>query len=487
LILSGLVIAVAVLHLPSTPANPPGFHRDEASISYNAFTLSQNLHDQDGATMPLYFVSFGDYKSPLFVYLLAGVFRVTGPSAQIARELGATVVFAAIALLGLIAYRRSRNIAIAVGAFLLAGLTPWFYELGRVAFETVMEPFALAVFLLLLDWGYRSRRPYLVRAIPVGLALGAVTYVYAAGRLLAPLLAVALLVFAGRGRWRWLIATWVTYGAALLPLALYLHNHPGALTARYQRTTFIQSGMSVGTIARKTTSNYVHDMNLWHWISAGDPRPYLHTSNGAGQLLAAVVVLASVGVAVVITQRRSDLWWRYLLVAFVLAPIPAALTEDRYYSLRLLPIPLLLVVLAVPGLEALARLARDGWPARIALAVLAATVVVQLAQFEHSYRHHGPGRTEFFEAGVPPLLARAFSGARTVYVDYDDRYAQTHALWYAVSRGFGADRVSILPDGGVPPVGSVVFGRFQTCDFACREIDRSYDYWIARVTGPKPP
>jgi hypothetical protein len=75
----------------------------------------------------------------------------------------------------------------------------------------------------------------------------------------------------------------------------------------------------------------------------------------------------------------------------------------------------------------------------------------------------------------------------TVYVDFDDRYAQTHALWYAASRGFEADRVSILLDGGVPPVGSVVFGRFQTCDFACREIDRSYDYWIARVTGPKPP
>jgi hypothetical protein len=63
-ILGGLVIAICVFQLFSAPTNPPGFHRDEASISYNAFTLSQDLRDQDGARAPLYFVSFDDYKSP---------------------------------------------------------------------------------------------------------------------------------------------------------------------------------------------------------------------------------------------------------------------------------------------------------------------------------------------------------------------------------------------------------------------------------------
>jgi len=481
----GVVLFVIVFQLSITPANPPGFHRDEASVAYNAYTLSQDLRDQDGALLPLYIVSFDDYKSPLFVYLLAAVFRVTEPAAQVARQVAGAVVLGAVLVIGLIAYGRTRRISVAATAIVLAGLMPWLYELGRVAFETTMEPLLLAVFLLALDWGYRSQRSYLVRAIPVGLALGALAYVYAAGRLLAPLYALALLVFAGRGRWRWLLATWGTFAGTLIPLAVYWQNHPGALTARYERTTFIEKGMSLPTIVGKAISNYLDDVNLWHWVSSGDPRPYIHAW-GAGQLFGSVVVLAIAGAAIVLMRNRGDLWWRFVLVALVLSPIPAALTEDRHYALRLLPLPLLLVVLSIPALDLLLRAARDAWPARLAVAALVAGVVAQFAQFERSYENNGPTRTELFEAGVSPLLERAFAGNRSVYIDYDDRYAQTHALWYAVSHGMSSSRVSILPDGGIPPAGSIVFGRYQACDYICTELDRSHSYWIAKAAGTTP-
>jgi hypothetical protein len=35
-----------------TPSNPPGFVRDEASIAYNAYTISQTGRDQDGGLLP---------------------------------------------------------------------------------------------------------------------------------------------------------------------------------------------------------------------------------------------------------------------------------------------------------------------------------------------------------------------------------------------------------------------------------------------------
>jgi hypothetical protein len=478
-----VVLCVAVYQLWITPANPPGFHRDEASVAYNAYSLSRDLRDQDGGLLPLYIVSFGDYKSPLFVYVLAGVFRLTEPDPQVARQLAAVVVLCAVLLIGLLAFRRTRSVAVAAAAIALAGLTPWLYELGRVGFETAMEPLVIAVFLLALDWGYRSPRSYLIRGVPVGLSLGALAYVYAAGRLLAPLYALALLVFAGRGRWRWLLAVWGTFAVTMMPLAVYAHNHPGALTARYQSTTFIHGDMSPATVVGKAIWHYVQDVNLWHWVASGDPRPYIHAW-GAGQLFASVVVLAAAGAAVVLRQKRADLWWRFVLVALVLSPIPAALTEDRHYALRLLPVPLLLVVLAIPGLDVLFRAARKMWVARLAAAALAVGVVVQLAEFEHAYGTNGRDRTELFEAGVPPLLYRAFSEGQAVYVDFDDRYAQTHALWYAASHGIPRARVSILPDGGVPPAGSIVFGRFQACDYVCRELDRSHSYWIAQAVGP---
>jgi hypothetical protein len=485
--LTGLavVLGVALFQLWITPANPPGFHRDEASIAYNAYSISQDLRDQDGGLLPLYIVSFDDYKSPLFVYLLAGIFRLTEPDAQVARQLAAAVVLGAVLVVGLIALVRTRSVAVAVAAVVLAGLTPWLYELGRVAFDTALEPLVLAAFLFALHWASVSPRGAVARAIPVGLGLGALAYVYAAGRLLAPLFALGLLVFAGRGRWRWLLATWSTFVATLIPLAVYWRNHPGALTARYERTTFIEDDMSLPAIVGRAILNYLTDVNPWSWIASGDPRPYIHAGD-AGQLFAGVVALAIVGAVLVLRREQDDPWWRFVLVALLLAPIPAALTEDRHYALRLLPIPVLLIVLAVPALDLLIRAARRSWPARVALAALSAAVAVQFVQFEHAYESIGPARTEVFEAGVPALLERAFADSPTVYIDYDDRYAQTHALWYAVSHGVPPSRVSVLADGGIAPAGTIVFGRYQACDYICNELARSYSYWIARAGGPNP-
>jgi len=485
LLLAGVAVAVCAFQLYRTPGNPPGFHHDEASLAYNAWTISRDLRDQDGGFAPLYIVSYGDYKSPLFVYVLAGVFRVVYPSANAARELGAVSVLAAILLLGLLAYRRSRSAGVAAAVLALAGLTPWLYELGRTAFEATMEPLVIVLLLLALDRCFRGGRDLLLRGVPAGVLLGALTYVYAGGRLLAPLYALALLVFAGRGRWRRLGGIWGTFALTLIPLALYWHDHPGALTARYQSTTFIRDGMSWSSVVGDAAWNYVQDVSLWHWIVSGDPKPYIH-SWGAGQLFAAVAVLAAAGVGVVLLRRRADRWWLFVLVALLLSPIPAALTEDRHHAIRLLPLPVLLLVLAIPGLELLAdllRRPRTRTAAAAAAVVLAGGVVAQFAWFEHAFRVAGPQRDVFYEAGVPRLLSQVFGIGGAVYVDHDDRYAQTQALWYAVSNGLDRSRVTILPDGGAPPAGSFVFGRTQACDFACTQVAASGEFWVARADG----
>jgi hypothetical protein len=73
------VVAVMAFQLWVTPSNPPGYHRDEAALSYNAYSITTTGRDEDGAVMPLFFRSYGDYKSPLYPYMLAGIFKLTGP------------------------------------------------------------------------------------------------------------------------------------------------------------------------------------------------------------------------------------------------------------------------------------------------------------------------------------------------------------------------------------------------------------------------
>ena len=476
---AGVILAVAVFELWRTAATP-GFARDETSISYNAFSIARDGRNQSGHLLPLFFKEYSDYLSPIYVYLLALVFKVTGPSIAVARELGATCVLAALLALGLLARRRSGSGAVALAVIVLGALTPWLYELSRTTFEMTLEPLLIVLVLLAVDWAYRSQRPALVRGLVVASSLAGLTYVYAGGRGLAPLYACALILFAGRGRWRWLATAWAAYLVLLIPLAL----HHKQAASRYHGTTFIRSGMSILTIAKHLLSNYATDVNLVYWIRSGDPKPYIHTW-GAGQLLAGVVVLALAGAAIVLVRLRDDLWWRWLLVVLVLSPIPAALTTDRHHAERMLPLPLLLVVVAIPALERLLGWRRRRWAAGLGLG-LAVVLLVQFGRFEQVYHQRGGGRSFFFEADVPSLLARAFANGRTVYVDHDDLYAQTDALWYAVSHGLPEQRVSILPDGGIPRKGASVFGRLQPCDYVCTHLADADTYWVARAVGPKP-
>jgi 4-amino-4-deoxy-L-arabinose transferase-like glycosyltransferase len=474
---------VCAFQLWVTPSNPPGYHRDEAALSYNAYTIATSGRDQDGAVMPLFFRSYGDYKSPLYPYALAALFRITGPHKEVARAFSAVLGLAAVLLLGLLAVRVSGRAVVGVIVAAVAGLTPWLFELGRVALEVATQPILITLLLLTLERSRRTAHWTVRGGALVGVLLGLLLYSYTGSRLLAPLLAAALVVFVGAGRRRWLTAAWATFGVFLLLLAVYVVRHPGAVSARYEATTIARGGHSVAWVAMQAVANWFHDIDPWFWATSGDPAPYVH-NGGYGSIYAVVVAFAIVGFVIVIRNRWGDPWWRYVLVATLLAPIPAALTVDRHNAIRLAALPVLCIVLAIPALELL--LARPRVVVAVVSAALLATMIVQFVQFFDSYRTRGPRRLVLFDAGVEQLLRPPFASGKTIYIDYDDRDAQTEARWHAVDDGVPVDRIQTLPDGGVPPRGSVVFGRFQQCDYVCRKYAHWSTYWLAKAVGPRP-
>src|SRR5260370_821165 len=84
-----LLLGGGILYAQGAPTNPPGFFIDESSIAYNAHLIAQSGHDEFGKAWPLYFRAFTDYKNPVHIYLLAALFKLTGPSIAAARYLGA--------------------------------------------------------------------------------------------------------------------------------------------------------------------------------------------------------------------------------------------------------------------------------------------------------------------------------------------------------------------------------------------------------------
>jgi hypothetical protein len=470
LLIAGCVLAIAVAFLWPTPGNPPGFHRDEASAAFNAWSIAQTGHDEDGRRLPLFFVSYGGYLSPVFPYALSAVFLVVDPSIGAARSAGAVAVLLGVLLLGWLAYRRARSPGIAVVTLVLAAGMPWLYELGRTGLEITAFPPALALVLVAVDAAHRTpARRSLVSGAAVGASLAFLTYSYAGGRGLAPLLAVALAVFLRQGA-RWVVGAWATFALLLAPLLA----HRAEVRARFDEVTAFTDGMSLGDKVTTFLSNYAHEARLWNWIVDGDPRP-THVT-GVGHLFAAVVVLAAAGL--VDGLRRRDRWTAWLAVALILSPVPAAITNGRDQAERLLQVPILLLALAIGGMAVVGRLAPR--PRAAVAATLGAGVVLQIALYGIAYHDRGPLRTGF-EAGVPALLDRAFAESVVVYSDHDDRYTRTMARWYLARSGMPAGRYEVLPDGGVPPDGAIVFGRIQACDFACTRLAESGLYWIARA------
>jgi 4-amino-4-deoxy-L-arabinose transferase-like glycosyltransferase len=422
--------------------------------------------------------SFGDYKDAAFSYALAPAMAAFGPSKEAVRWVAALFGLGAVVLVGLIAERRF-GVAVGVAAAVGAGLTPWLFQLGRLAVDTCMFPFATALVLAVTEAWARPRRHPLMWSVALGGALALLTYAYSAGRLLGVLLAVSLVVFVRSVPWRTLVAAEATYCALLIPLALYMVRHPSGLTARYHETAFPTDGMSTIGVVGHAFVNYLTDVDPWHWVVSGDRKPYVDVW-GAPQLLAVVVLLAAVGVVQIVRKHRRDRFWIYALTAYLLSPIPAALTVDRHHALRLSAMPLCIAVLAIPGIAAVSHLEKPLLPA-IALVLVVGTLA-EWAFFVDRYDHRGPGRTVVFEADVSALVERGLAGGRTIYVDHDDSYALTMGRWYALAEGARRSRVIRLADGAVPPDGSIVLGRTQPCDFTCTRIADADTFWLARVT-----
>lgn len=448
-------VAAAGVFLAVVPGNPPGSYRDESSIAYNAYTIAQHGRDEYGATMPLFFRSFGDYKSPTYTYLLAAVFRVAGPSIEAARALSAVLGLLAVLGLGLVAARAVGSREVGAIVVLLAALTPWLFEVTRLVFEVALLPLAIVLFLLALQRAQSVRKR---NAAELGLALGLVTYTYPAGRLLAPMFAVGLVLFLGRWRWQGLLRVWGVYVLTLVPLLVYSLRHPGALSSRFGVTTYVTPGTSAGGVVHEGVVNYLRDVSPWGWVVHGDPNERHHVHGLGGSLLLVVIVLAAAGIAVAVRRHRSDPWWRFVVFGLLVSPIPGTLTIDRMHSLRMVAFPIFLLLLAALTLCAL--LEEHGRLGRAAVAALVVLAVLQGALFQWQFRREGPHRGVVFEAAYPHVLDRALARRGRVYVFQDD-HTYADALWYGVLRG-ESRRIVRLP-APPPPAGGTVVASDDRC------------------------
>jgi hypothetical protein len=118
------VAGVAALHLGGLDTAPPGLYNDEASVGYNAWAIAHGGVDEHGASWPLFFQAFGEYKGPVAIYMLAPLLRVLPLTPYVVRLPAALTGIAIAVVAGLIAFRVTRSRPVAMLTPLTAAVEP---------------------------------------------------------------------------------------------------------------------------------------------------------------------------------------------------------------------------------------------------------------------------------------------------------------------------------------------------------------------------
>jgi hypothetical protein len=315
------------------------------------------------------------------------------------------------------------------------------------------------------------------------------TYSYSIGRLLGPLLALGLVLFATtRARLRSLLATWALYALSLVPLVVFNARHPGALTARFSYLTYINTQSGYADDALRFLRHFVGNLNPWPMLVAGDKDTYQIASlAGVPVVAVAAFALVLVGAFLAARQARRDAWWRFVFYGLAASFVPASLTKDYFHVLRLAPVPVFLVALTIPATAWLCEGARAR---RVVLAALFVLTVAQGALFRMQYAASAasPQRLHVFDADYPAKILPAALAAptRPIYIaDALARPGYVQALWYATILRIPRETFAVLPPSENAPEGSVVITTEETHP-RCRALAESEPYTVCLTTGPPP-
>jgi hypothetical protein len=405
LLLALILVVVGWYRTTQVPTIPHGLYDDEASIGYNAFHIQRDGVDETGERMPLYFRSWGDYKSPLFVYSVAGVFRVLGISDRSLRL--TSVLWSMLFVIGvwLLARRLApQSVAVAAFATLAAGLLPWTFVLSRIAFEvnSWLPTIGLA-FVFVWDTFHgpandsRRRRS----AALAGILFAVSFYGYSTARLLSPLLVVVIgLIYIRRASWREGVLLAAPMVVSVLATMVYDARHPGAVAARFRYLTYLfDPGLAWITKLKMGIKFYLRHFSPEFLLISGDPN-HRHSTGHGGELYVVVAVLAVIGVAAwfVRRDRRDDRFHRLVLVGTLLSPVAAALTRESIpHAIRSVLLCFFVILLSCYGLTFLAaRLAP--LPRGLLWVVVFGALAIESQVFLVDYFvRYGPASGVYFE------------------------------------------------------------------------------------------
>ena len=192
LILILILIFAFTLRIYKITSNPPGLYWDEAALGYDAYSILKTAKDHHGQFLPLFFESFGDWKLPVYFYLLVPLVAILGLSEFAVRL--PSVIFATLTILVFFMFIKelTKNRTLALLGALFLSVSPWHIQFTRAAFEASVGLFflLLGIYLGARALNNLKSQNFFVPFVFLALSM----YTYHAYRIFTPLLIVSVVI-----------------------------------------------------------------------------------------------------------------------------------------------------------------------------------------------------------------------------------------------------------------------------------------------------
>ncbi len=362
LILTIALLLAFVTRFYKLGSAPAGLNSDEAGEGYSAYSILKTGKDEFGKSFPVLFRSSGDFKTPVYTYLIVPLIPVFGLTPFTVRLPSAFFGVLTIPILYFLVKKLSKREDLSLVSAILLAISPWHILFSRTGYEANV---ALFLFLTgLLIFFHSLKRPWLliISAILFAIAIPA----YHSERVVAPL--IGLVIF-------------LRYRKILLSKTHFIYLIAGAVVAFIISLPTLSVARTPGFYAR------VSDLNI---LAVGKPAGILENYHGFlapvvnNKIILSVHELGSLylsyfsprfmfilgdsgprssfpelstffvwqfpfyiyGLYLVVKKKELSELSFFTISFLLIAPIPASFTRDPYSSTRALQmvIPLTIII-----------------------------------------------------------------------------------------------------------------------------------------------
>jgi 4-amino-4-deoxy-L-arabinose transferase-like glycosyltransferase len=346
LLFLGVIILAVLLRFMLPGVSPTGLYTDEAAYGYNAYSILHTGKDEFGMQFPFAFKSFGDYKTPLFIYFTIPFVWLGGLNEISIRYASATASLLLVIVIYFLSYELFHKRRIALLSAWSAAVLPFALQFGRMAHENNLSTLLISSGALCFIKAGRKKYLLPVSFFCFGLSL----YAYHDARAFIPFFFLILGILYYRYihiGGKYLVLSVLVFILTLLPLLSLLHT-PEAWTRPKYTSLLADKGiiaeteqarredqLSQSSIGRmyhnklteyslKLIQNYFSHFSPDFLFFTGDQVKTQHVQDN-GLIYVTLIPFILAGFIWTIRQRTTE---SYLLVAWLaIAPIPSTLTK----------------------------------------------------------------------------------------------------------------------------------------------------------------